>query len=427
VTSKEDKRTRGAEMKSMKSVGLLLVVALFLLAGMLLAGCGGDDEATTTTAAAGSETTAGGTDTTGAAPSGDPVVIGAIVSATGPGAALGEQERNVLEMMQEQLNAAGGVLGRPVEIMIEDDKSDPKEAVTAANRLIDQEKAVALIASTISASTLAVKEITAAKGLPQMAMAAANDITDKAPMEWIWRTPHKDALAVARALTYISESLQLTKIAVLHDENAFGSSGNAEIEKTAADYGLEIVATESYKTQDTDLTAQLTKIKGADPEVIIVWGTNPGPALAAKNMQQLGMDIPYVGSHGIANKTFIELAGDAAEGVVFPAGKLLVPSSITDPEQKEVTEAFAAAYQAKYGSAPNTFAGYAFEAVSLLVNAIETAGSTEPAAIQGALDATQNFAGPDGFYNYSKTDHDGLKAEDMIMVKIQGGAWVLAE
>ena len=148
------------------------------------------------------------------------------------------------------------------------------------------------------------------------------------------------------------------------------------------------MATESYKTDDTDLTAQLTKIKGANPEVLIVWGTNPGPALAAKNMKQLGMDIPYVGSHGIANKTFIELAGDAAEGVVFPAGRLLVPSSITDAEQKEVTDSFISrVHRPSTARRPNTFAGYAFEAVTLLVDAIETArAAPTPAAIQAALE-----------------------------------------
>ncbi len=404
-----------------KSGWVTLMCLLVLSLAVMVAGCG-DNEATTTSGAPeGSSTTAA------AQPSGDPVVIGAIVSATGPGGALGEQERNVLQMMETQVNSQGGVLGRPLKIVVEDDKTDPKEAVTAANRLMQQEKAVALIAATISPSTLAVKEITAQAGLPQMAMAAANDITDAPPMEWIWRTPHKDALAVARALTYVSESLQAKTIAVLHDENAFGSSGAAEIEKTAGDYGLEVVAVESYKTEDTDLTAQLTKIRGENPEVLIVWGTNPGPALAAKNMVQLGMDIPYVGSHGIANKTFIELGGEAVEGVVFPAGRLLVPSSITDPEQKAVTQAFIDEYQAAYGGAPNTFAGYAFEAVLLLVNAIETAGSTDPAAIQTALNQTQGFVGPDGVYNYSETNHDGLVAEDMIMVRIENATWVLAE
>jgi branched-chain amino acid transport system substrate-binding protein len=392
---------------------LLAAVLLVAMVALLVAACGG--EGTT------------GTTASGAQPTGDPVVIGAIVSATGANSALGAQERNVLEMMEGYINGAGGVLGRPLEIVIEDDKTDSAAAVTAANLLIDQKKAVALIAATGSASTLAVKDITAAKGLPQMAMAAANDITDKAPMDWIWRTPEKDAIAVARALTYVSETLGVKKIAVLHDENAFGSSGAAAIEATAADYGLEIVAKESYKTDDTDLTAQLTSIKGENPEALIVWGTNPGPALAAKNMKQLGMSIPYIGSHGIANAKFIELAGDAAEGVVFPAGRLLVPSSITDAKQKEVTDLFVERYTYAWGEAPNTFAGYAFEAVSILVDAIERAGSTEPAAIQAALNATQGWVGPDGVYNYSETNHDGLTAEDMIMVKIEGGAWVLAE
>jgi len=402
-----------------RDLSILMILLLVVAMPALAAGCGG--ETTTTTAA-------GGTESTGpSGPSGDPVVIGAIVSATGPNSALGEQERKVLEMMETLINDEGGILGRPLDLVIEDDKSDPKEAVTAANRLIDQEKVVAIIAATGSAPTLAVKAITAQKGLPQVAMAAANDITDVAPTEWIWRTPHKDAMAAGRALIYVSESLGVTKIAVLHDENAFGSSGAAEIEKTAADYGLEIVAKESYKTDDADLTAQLTKIRGEDPEALIVWGTNPGPALAAKNMKQLGMDIPYVGSHGIANRTFIELAGEAGEGVVFPAGRLLVPDSITDPAQKEVTDKFIAAFKAAHNEQPNTFAGYAFEAITLLQTAIEKAGSTEPGAIQAALNSTQGFPGPDGIYNYSETDHDGLTAADMIIVRVEGGTWVLVE
>ncbi len=408
-----------------------MLVAVLLVVTIVAAACGGESTTTTAAPAGGATTTAapagGSTTTMAAAPTGEPVVIGAIVSATGPGAALGEQERNTLQMQEKLINESGGILGRPVKIVIEDDKSDPKEAVTAANKLLEQDKAVALIASTISPSALAVKAITAAKGIPQVAMAAANDITDKAPAEWVWRTPQKDALAVQRALDYVANVLTVKKIAVLHDENAFGSSGNAEIAKQAPGMGLEVVASESYKTNDTDMTAQLTKIKGASPEALIVWGTNPGPALAAKNMKQLSMDIPYVGSHGIANKTFIELAGDAAEGVVFPAGRLLVPSSITDADQKAVTDKFISDYNAAYGANPNPFAGYAFEAISILADAIKRAGGTDPAAIQTALNATSNFAMPDGKYNYSATDHDGLKASDMIMVKINNGTWELAE
>jgi branched-chain amino acid transport system substrate-binding protein len=403
--------------------GAITAVALVALCvtALLLAACGGGTESTATTGSV------DGTGTTGVQPQGEAIVVGAIVSATGNNSPLGEPERKVLEMMESTINESGGVLGRPLDIVIEDDKSDAKAAATAATRLIDQEKVVAIIAATGSPSTLAVKEITAAQGLPQVAMAAANDITDKAPMEWIWRTPHKDAMAVARALTYVSETLGVKKIAVLHDENAFGSSGATEIAKRAAEHGLEIVATESYKTDDTDLSAQLTNIRSKNPEALIVWGTGKGPVLAARTMKQLGMTIPFIGSHGIANKSFIENADDAAEGVVFPAGRLLVPSSIQDPDQKEVTDRFIALYQAKYGESPNTFAGYAFEAIALLVNAIEKAGSTEAAAIQTAMNSTQDFPGPDGFYNYSATNHDGLTADDMIMVKIEGGVWVLVK
>lgn len=392
-----------------------------------MVGCGGGDSTTTTIAAPATSSTTG-TDTTDTmaptAPSGDPIVIGAVVSATGPAAPLGEPERAVLEMMETQINDAGGVLGRPLDIIIEDDKSNPTEAVTATQKLIQQDKVIAVIGCTISASTLAIKPITAEAGIPQLAMAASNAITDEPPMEWIWRTPQKDALAAERALKYAAESLGVKTIAVLHDENAFGASGAAEIEKSAPGMGLEIVATESYKTEDTDVTAQLTKINGSNPEALIVWGTNPGPAVAAKNMKQLGMTIPYVGSHGIANMAFIDLAADAAEGVVFPAGKLLAPESIVDPAQKAVIDQFSVAYEAATGAKPNTFAGHAFDAVALLWNAIETAQSTDAAAIQSALNATTGFPGTGGIYNYSSTDHDGLTVDDMIMIKIEGGAWV---
>ncbi|MCZ7661945.1 MAG: ABC transporter substrate-binding protein [Thermoleophilia bacterium] len=406
-----------------------LAVALALVAALIGAvGCGGDETTTTTVEPASTETTApASTETTATGPSGEPVIIGAVVSATGPASPLGEPEKATLLMMEKQVNDAGGILGRPLKVIIEDDQSDPQNAVTAAQKLIQQDKVVAIVGPSISPSALAMKPITNQAKIPQLAMAAANAITDEPPIDWMWRTPPKDALAAAKALSYVSETLKLTKVAVLHDENAFGASGLAEIEKTAPDWGIEIVAKESYKTDETDLTAQLNKIKGANPEVLVVWGTNPGPAVAAKNMKQLGMDIPYVGSHGIANKTFIDLAGDAAEGVVFPAGKLLVPSSIVDPQQKAVVDQFAAAYEAVVGSPPPTFAGHAFDALGLLLSAIDTAQSTDAAAIQTALNETTGFTGPDGVYNYTPTNHDGLSIDDMIVVKIEGGSWVLAE
>lgn len=408
-----------------RHVVLLLVVALSLFTFGVI-GCGGGDE-TTTTAAPATDTTVASdsTDTTTGAPSGEPIVFGAVLSATGPGSPLGEPERATLGMMETEINDAGGVLGRPIEIIIEDDQTNPKEAVTAVNKLLQQDKVVAVLGSSTSASTLAIKPITEAAGIPLMALAASNAIT-AAPITWTWRAPPRDSLAVQNALNYISKVMKLTNIAVLYDENAYGASGMAEIEKVAADYGLTIATKQSYKTDETDLTAQLTKIKAANPAVVIVWGTNPGPAVAAKNMKQLGMTQPFVGSHGIANAKFIELAGDAAEGVIFPAGRLLVPDSFTDPAQKAVVDAFVTAYKGATGNAPPTFAGHAFGGLTLLIDAITRAGSTEPAAIQTALNETKGVTTPDGIYNYTPEDHDGLVADDLTVVQIKDGTWVLA-
>jgi branched-chain amino acid transport system substrate-binding protein len=412
---------------------LLLFLSLLLIFTMgLVAACGGETEETTTTEPpATEETQPETTDTTepetAGPPTGEPVRIGAIVSATGAASPLGEPERAALLMLQEKYNDAGGVLGRPIEIIIEDDQSNPQNAVTAANKLIQQDNVVALIAATISPSTLAVKPIAAQAGIPQMAMAAANAITDEPPADWIWRTPPKDALAAEKALEYISEQLNVTTLAVLHDENAFGTSGAEEIQASAPEFGLEVVTVQSYRTEDTDLTAQLTAIRGNNPEVLVVWGTNPGPAVAARNVQQLGLEIPYVGSHGIANRAFIELAGEAAEGVVFPAGKLLVPESITDPDQSAVVSEFISDFEAEVGNPPPTFAGHAHDALGILLDAIERAGDTDPEAIRDALNQTQNWPGADGIRNYSDDNRDGLTTDDLIVVRIEDGAWVLAE
>jgi len=160
--------------------------------------------------------------------------------------------------------------------------------------------------------------------------------------------------------------------------------------------------------------------------VVVVWGTNPGPAVAAKNMDQLGMTQPFVGSHGIANAKFIELAADSAEGVIFPAGRLLVPESYTDPEQKAQADKFIADYKTATGANPPTFAGHAFGGLTLLMDAITRAGSTDPAAIQKALGETKGVVTPDGIYNYTADNHDGLVADDLTVVQIKGGTWVLA-
>ncbi|MCL6472130.1 MAG: ABC transporter substrate-binding protein [Firmicutes bacterium] len=391
-------------MRKWISILLVLSLALFAL------GCQGS----TKEAASSSGTTEANK---------EPYKIGAVVSATGPSSPLGLPEKNTLELEVEKINKAGGINGHKLELIIEDDQSDAKNAVTAVSKLIDKEKVIAVIAATISPSSIAVKPEIAKAKIPQMAMAAGIPITQDDPKEWVFRTANSDAVAVQKVIDYLSKDLKVKKIAILSDTNAFGQSGTDEFKKLAPKAGLDIVIVERYQTQDTNMTAQLTKIKGTDAEALVVWGTNPGPAQAAKNMKELGMTIPYVGSHGIANKTFIQLAGGAAEGVVFPAGKVLVPSSAKG-EQAEVINKFMSDYKAKYNENPNSFAGHAYDAINILAEALKKAGTSDGVKLRDAIEKTSGFVGITGIFNYSKDNHDGTGADDMVMIEIKEGKWV---
>lgn len=355
----------------------------------------------------------------------EPYKIGVVLSATGPAAPLGEPEKNTLLMEVEKINNAGGVDGHPLEVSIEDDQTDPAKAVDAATKLIEQDNVLAIIGGSTSPSTLAIMEKTKKAEAPQMAMAAGIPITSPIN-EWVFRTPPSDAIAVAKVLEYLTTVLKVKKIAILHDSNAFGTSGATEIQSKGPTKGLTVVAVEKYNTTDADLSAQLTKIKGTDTEALVVWGTNPGPAIAAKNMKQLGMTIPYVGSHGIANKKFIELGGDAANGVVFPAGKILIPESIENSAQKKVTDTLIDEYSAKYGKNPDTFAGHAWDGLYILVRALKKSGA-DKAKLRDEIEKTKNFAGIGGIFTYSPTNHDGLTTKDMIMIRIENGEWTQAK
>jgi branched-chain amino acid transport system substrate-binding protein len=328
-------------------------------------------------------------------------------------------------MLAEKVNAAGGVDGHKIELIIKDDQSEAKNANIAASELIDKDGVLALIGGTSSANTMAMKTKTYQSKVPQISMAAGTTITDpkdSTPNEWIFRTAQSDAVAVQKVIDYLSKTLKIKKIAILHDSNAFGTSGEKELKRLASVACLTVTASEAYNTNDTDMTSQLTKISGTKPDVVVVWGTNPGPAIAAKNMKSLNLKTPYIGSHGISNSTFVKLAGDAAEGVVFPTGKVLVPESATG-SQAETIASFTKDYEGKFGEKPNHFAGHAYDAFNILVNALKIAGSDKE-KLRAEIEKTKDFSGISGVISYSKDDHDGTTTKDLIMVQVKGGKWI---
>ena len=386
----------------------VLTAALAVSLAVSLAACGGDDGGD------------GGT-------SGEPIKIGAIVSLTGTYAGLGEPEKNTLEMEVKRINDAGGVNGRQIEVIIEDDATDDAKAVAAASKLIEQDQVVAIIGATGTGATMAVRADVQRASIPQVSMAGGTVIAN--PVDpLVFQTPWSNTIVVPFTFDFIKAE-GFTKIGLISDTGGFGADGKAVIEKMAPDLGVTIVSDQTFNPGDTDMTAQLTKIKNSDAEAIVMWTAGSEAAIIAKNVKDLGIDLPLFGSHGIARREFIDGAGDAAEGVRFAAGKVLIPESygLGTPAYKVATD-FIDRYTAAYGDAPSTFAGHAFDALHLIVQAAKRIdGDITPSALRDQIEATSGFVGIGGTFTFSPEDHNGMTVDDLNMYLISGGDWTLAK
>jgi branched-chain amino acid transport system substrate-binding protein len=356
-----------------------------------------------------------------------PLVVGGIFSITGPASYLGEPERNTLQMMVTEINAKGGINGRPVKAVIYDDEADVTKARLHAEKLVTKDQAVAIIGPSLTHTSMTVLEVTQKAQVPLISCAAGVGITSPAKERvWVFKTPQTDLMAVSRIYQYLQKQ-GLTQVAIITVSTGFGISGKEQLEDQASKYGLKIVGNEVFGEKDTDMTPQLTKIRGTDAQAVICWGTGPAPALVAKNMKQLGFTIPLVQSHGAASKKFIELAGDAGDGIIMPAGKLAIFQQLPDTDpQKQVCQAYDDMYRKKFNAPASSFGGYAYDAMQMLKMAIEKAGP-DKAKIRDALEGTQNYVGVSGVFNMSPEDHNGLTPEAFVMVKIEGGDFKLLE
>ncbi len=359
------------------------------------------------------------------APAAEPIRIGAIFSVTGPASFLGEPERNTAKMLEADINRAGGLLGRPVELVIYDDETDATKAVTAADRLLKRDQVVAVVGPSTSGNTLAIIPRFEAAKVPLISCAAAKNIVD--PVKpWVFKVPASDVLAARRILMDLQKK-GLKRMALLTASDAYGAGGREDIKEAAPQAGVQVVADEVYGPKDTDMTAQLTRIKGADAQAIVVWGTNPGPAVIARNRVQLGVRLPLYMSSGVASMKFIELAGAKnAEGILLPAGRLIVADQLpaSDP-QKTLLVDYSGEYEQKFHQPVSTFGGHAWDGIMLVARAIQDAKSAQPAAIRDALEKIRGFWATDGQFNFSPQDHNGLTEDAFVMVRITNGNWQL--
>lgn len=352
-----------------------------------------------------------------------PVKIGALFSVTGPASPLGEPERNTAVMMVDEINKAGGIKGRKLELIVYDTQGDATKAVQAVNKLIKDDKVVAIIGPSTTGDSMAIIPVVEKSQIPLVSCAAGIKITDPVK-KWVFKTAQNDVLAVMRIYKNLQKQ-KISRVAILTVSDGFGSSGREQLKLQAKEFDINIISDETYGPKDTDMTVQLTKIRNSAAQAIICWGTNPGPALVARNARQLGIKLPLYMSHGVSSKKFIDLAGEAAEGIMLPSGKVIVADQLPDTDsQKKILLNYVNKYQANYKVEGDHFGGHAYDAIMLIKNAMEKGGFS-PAAIRDQLERTKKFAGIGGTFSFSAQDHAGLTSDAFVLVKVEKGDWKL--
>lgn len=361
----------------------------------------------------------------------EPIKIGAFFALSGPQAHIGTPTKLVAELAVKQINAAGGINGRPLELVMGDTESDPAKAASIAKKFIHQDKVAAIIGPTSTGEGMQVKKIVEEAGIP-IVMTVGGDppiMVETGPFTYIFKSPQRSSTAVARLFSYLKDK-KLTKLGLMYATDPFGKDGVGWLKKLAPEYGLTFVAEESFGPKDIDMTAQLTKIKNAQPDAIVVWTVGPAGPIIAKNKAQLGITIPLFQCHGQPDPKYIELAGPASEGDRMPATKLMVADELSDTDpQKKVIQEFIRLYKEAGLDKQfpiNTHSGYAWDAVYLITNALKKAG-TDPKKLREAIEQTKGYVGVSGIYNLSPEDHNGLGVDSMVMVEVKGGKFTLAK
>jgi len=354
----------------------------------------------------------------------EPYKIGALFAVTGPASFLGEPEKNTALMLMEQINKAGGINGHPLEIIIEDTKSDETQAVLSAKKLLENDKVLAIVGPSTTGESMALVPIMNSAKTTLVSCAAGYPITQPVKdRAWIFKTPQYDISAVEAIYGYMKKQ-GINKVGIITISTGFGDAGKKALMEMAPKYGITIVAEEKYGPKDSDMTTQLTKIKAAGAQAVINWSVGPGQVIVTKNWQALKMGIPLYQSHGWGSKKNIELAGKAAEGVIAPLGRLVVWDKLSDKNpQKALLKKYAKDYEAAYKSEPGTFGGHAYDSIMMIKEALKKVGPDKKKIRDYIETKIKKWPGTGGIFNISSNDHCGLDKSAFEMVVVKNGDW----
>jgi branched-chain amino acid transport system substrate-binding protein len=357
----------------------------------------------------------------------DTIKIGAIFSVTGSASYLGEPEKKTAEMLEEQINAAGGVLGKKLDIIVYDDEGDEAKTQELAKKLLFEDQVLAVIGPSRSGNTMAIKDLMTQNKTVLISCAAAEAIVD--PLSpWVFKVYQKDSFVARHILQHLKDS-GITRIAMLYGNTGFGQEGFRQMKAFAPEFGVTIGYDAHYEPSATegDFETLLTKVKAdRSLQAVVNWSILPAQSIVPSKMKQLGLNLPLYHSHGFGNIQYARNAGGAAEGVIFPAGRLIVAYDLPDDHpQKNVLVNYRRAYEERFKEDISTFGGHAYDAIYILVNALEKAGvSDDKEALRKAVESVE-FMGTGGMYRYSPEDHNGLGMDSLDLLTIRNGEFGL--
>ncbi len=325
----------------------------------------------------------------GPAISQETIKIGEFGSLTGDNASFGTSQNNGVQMAVQEINDAGGVLGKKIDLIVEDNQTKQGETTTIVRKLISQDHVVAIIGEVASSKTLEAAPIAQESRIPLIATAATNPRVTQVG-DFIFRVCFTDDFQAVVIARFILENLEKKRVAFMTDVKQDYSVGLTNIAKNYLEKrGGEVVKQQSYSSGDKDFRAQLTDLKAANPDVIVITGYYPEAALIAKQARQFGIKATLVGGDGWDGASLIPVGGKAIEGAFFS-------NHFSVDDQSPIVQQFVSKYKQKYNALPDAFAALGYDAAKLLADAIKRAGGTDPEKLRDAIASTKDFPGVSG-------------------------------
>jgi len=377
---------------------------------------------------------------TGTPKAGSVYKIGFNSSATGASASLGLPEAKTAQMIQKQLNDQGGIVGpdnvrHTVEIVIYDDKTNNDETVSNVNRLIAEDEVIAIVSGTSSGASVAEIPLCQENQVPCISMASAKAITTdtKAGTEysWMFKTPQTNGHAGEWQAAYL-KAQGIANICIVSTNDGYGKDCNANFKAAAEAAGITVAYEANYAATDTEFSAQMAGVTASGCQAVEIGSTPPVASLVAAAIRTAAPDLVVTSGHGVCNQSFIKTAGTAADGVVFPCGKVTVIDQLAgDDPQKAVLQKYIDDYTAFTNGEPiSTFGGHAWDGLEMIVAAL---GSLKDgmslaearAAVRDYLETKiVKWPGISGVFTMSAADHNGLTKDSLLFVKVESGKWV---